>query len=232
MSPVQWCELVSVQDGYDAAECLQKQKFDGFIIADRLPRGDAFELIEHLKGWSLNAGIPIVMLTGEDDIDTMRRGFKAGVTFFAVKPHTRERFFRLFSAVRGAMESEKRRHHRLPYRTPVTCTLGDESRYRFMTESVDIGEGGMALRLAGGVEVDQVMELEFLLPQVARPAHPVTRKPRKLPFAGRETPLSGPQKLRARVRYIAAASGNLGLDFVGLTAAQREVIQHYITGGS
>ena len=64
------------------------------------------------------------MLTGEDDIDTMRRGFKAGVTFFAVKPPNRERCYHLFNAVRGAMETERRRHHRLPYHTPVTCTLG------------------------------------------------------------------------------------------------------------
>ena len=109
---------------------LQSQKFDGVVMADRIPHVDGFELIQHLKDSPLNAGIPIVMLTGEDDIDTMRRGFKAGVTFFAVKPPNRERFYRLFNAVRGAMENERRRHHRLPYHTSVTCTLGDQGRNR------------------------------------------------------------------------------------------------------
>ena len=232
MAAEQWCDLVSVQDGPAAAEYLQKEKFDGFIIADQIPQGDAFELIQQLKGWSLNAGIPIVMLTGRDDIATMRRGFQAGVTFFAAKPPTRERFFRLFSAVHGAMESERRRHHRLPYSTSVTCTVGDQSRYRFVTESTEIGEGGMALRLAGGVEVGQILDLEFLLPQISRPAPPPARKPRKLFLGEREAPLTGPQKVRARVRYLASSSASIGLDFLDLTPAQRQVIQHYVTGDS
>ncbi len=232
MASVQWCDLVSVQDGQEASEYLQKQKFDGFIIADQIPQGDAFELIGHLKDWSLNAGIPIVMLTGQDDIAMMRRGFKAGVTFFATKPRTRERFYRLFNAVHGAMESERRRHHRLPYFTSVTCTLGDQNRYRFATESTDIGEGGMALRLAGGVEVGQMLELEFLLPQISRPAAPAERKPRKIFIGEREEHLTGPQKVRAKVRYIGSSSASIGLDFLDLTPAQRQVIQIYITGSN
>lgn len=43
MASVQWCDLVSVQDGQEASEYLQKQKFDGFIIADQIPQGDAFD---------------------------------------------------------------------------------------------------------------------------------------------------------------------------------------------
>ena len=67
-----------------------------------------------------------------------------------------------------------------------------------MAESVDISEGGMSVRPSGGVEVGQVLELEFLLPQVSRPAHPVTRNLEKdsLPSASRH--VAGPQKVRAK----------------------------------
>jgi CheY-like chemotaxis protein len=232
MSSLNWCNLVTVTDGREAAVCLQTQKFDGVVMAARIPQMDGFELIQHLKQSPLNAGIPIVMLTGEDDIETMRRGFKAGVTFFAVKPPNRERFYHLFNAVRGSMESERRRHHRLPYRTPVICNMGDQDRSHFRAESVDISEGGMAVKPAGGAMKGQVLELEFLLPQVMRPAHPVTRKSRKSLFTESEVPVTGPQKVRATVRYVAPSGESMGLDFQGLTPGQRAIIQHYISGGS
>ncbi len=232
ISTLQWCDLVTVKDGREAAELLQSQKFDGVVMADRVPHVDGFELIQHLKDSRLNAGIPIVMLTGGDVIDTMRRGFKAGVTFFSVKPSNRERFYRLFNAVRGAMENERRRHHRLPYNTPVTCSLGDQGRNRFVAESVDISAGGMLVRPSGGAEVGQVLDLEFLLPQVSRPTQPVTQKSQKGLFAERDLPPAGPQKVRARVCYVAPAGESMGLDFQDLTPKQREAIEHYITGAS
>jgi CheY-like chemotaxis protein len=232
MTSLNWCDLVTVEDGREAAKCLQSQKFDGLVMADRIPHLDGFELIQHLKLSSLNAGIPIVMLTGEDEIDTMRRGFKAGVTFFAPKPPNPERFFRLINAVRGVMENIKRRHHRLPYHTPVTCSLENQSRSRFVAESVEISEGGMSVRPSGGTEVGQVVELEFLMPQVSRPAHHGTRNDEKAPFVERETPSLAPQKVRATVRFIAPSGASMGLDFLGLTPTQREIIQHYVAGGS
>jgi CheY-like chemotaxis protein len=232
-SSVQWCDLVTVRDGGEAVKLLRSQKYDGVVMADRIPNLDGFELIQHIKDSPMNARAPIVMLTGEDNIDTMRRGFKAGVTFFAAKPPNRERFFRLFNAVHGAMESERRRHHRLPYRTPVTCTLADqEARNHFRAESIEISEGGMSVRPSGGTSIGQVLELEFLLPQVSRPAHPVPQKSRKGLFAEQEPQVVGPQKIRATVRNVAHSGESIGLDFQGLTANQREAIQHYIEGNS
>ena len=232
VTSLNWCDLVTVDDGREAAKCLQSQKFDGLVMADRIPYLDGFELIQHLKRSSLNVGIPIVMLTGEDEIDTMRRGFKAGVTFFATKPPNRERFYHLINAVRGAMENKRRRHHRLPYRTPVTCSLGNQGRSRFVAESVKISEGGMSVRPSGGAEVGQVLELEFLLPLASRPAHQGTRNHQKALFAERGTPLLGPQKVRATALYVAPSGESMGLGFLGLTPAQLEIIQHYIAGGS
>jgi CheY-like chemotaxis protein len=230
ISSLTWCDLMTVKDGREAAKYLQSQKFDGLVIADRIPHVDGFELIRHLKDSSLNAGIPIVMLTGENDIDTMRKGFEAGVTFFAVKPPNRERCYHLFNAVRGAMETQRRRHQRLPYHTAVTCRVGDPVQNRFAAESVEISEGGVSVRPSGGAQIGQVVELEFLLPQLSRPAHPVRGSGKRL-FTEAEEPLTGPQKVRAKVRYVGPSGEIMGLDFIGLKPAQLEAIQHYITGG-
>jgi CheY-like chemotaxis protein len=230
MSLLKWCDLVTVKDGREAVHCLQNQQFDGLIMAARIPHMDGFELIQCVRHSELNAGIPIVMLTGEEDVGVMRRGFKAGVTFFAIKPRSRESCLHLFNAVRGAMETRRRRHHRLPYRTPVTCILGDLGRSRFVGESMEISEAGMSVSPSGGVEVGQVLELEFVMPRVSRPAHPEAPKSRKAVSSEDDMPLTGPQKVPARVLNKTASGESLGLEFLGLTPKQREAIQQYIAG--
>lgn len=230
-SSLKWCDLVTVDDGQEVEERLQNQRFDGLIVANRIPHVDAFELIRRLRASPANAGIPIVMLTAEDDLDTMRRGFQAGVTFFSIKPSNRERFYRLFNATHGVMETQRRRQHRLPYRTPVTCNVEDQRRSRFVGESGEIGEGGMSVKPSGGVEVGQIVEVEFLLPKISRPAHPITPKSQKELFAEREASVAGPQKIRAKVSHAAPSGEIMGLDFIGLTPAQLEVIRQYIAGG-
>ena len=230
-SSLTWCDLVTVDDGQKVEERLQTQKFDGLIVADRIPHLDTFELIRHLRASPVNAGIPIVMLTAQDDLDTMRRGFEAGVTFFSTKPSNRERFYRLFNATHGAMEIQRRRHHRLPYRTPVTCNLEDQRRSRFVGESGEIGEGGMSVKPSGGVKVGQILEVEFLLPQISRPARPATRESQNKLIAERDAQVKGPQKIRVKVCYVAPSGEMMGLDFISLTPAQREVICQYIAGG-
>jgi hypothetical protein len=109
------------------------------------------------------------MLTGYDDVETMRQGFRAGVTFFLGKPFTRERATGLFSAMRGAILREKRQHARLPYRTAVECSVGDPPERRFTAESINVGEGGMLIEPSGGVEKGQVLRLEFRMPNRKKP---------------------------------------------------------------
>jgi CheY-like chemotaxis protein len=171
-----WCEVLTLEDSQAAARCLQSQKFDGLIVRAQMGDLDGFAVTECARTSPLNAGIPVVMLADDNDIDAMRKGFRAGVTFFAAKPSNRERVYRLFRAVRGTLVTEKRRHHRLPYRTSVVCRWKNHKTGHFMAESLEISEGGMSLTPSGGLEVDQEAELEFVLPQASGPAKPAGEK--------------------------------------------------------
>ena len=119
------------------------------------------------------------MLTGYDDVETMRQGFKAGVTFFLGKPFTRERAAGLLSAMRGAILREKRQHARLPYRTVVECSLGDPPEKTFKAESVNVGEGGMLIEPSGGVDPGQLLRLEFCMPNRKKPVKTAAKVLRK-----------------------------------------------------
>ncbi len=116
-----WCELRTMTDSREAVRCLEQQKFDGVVVNVAMRYLNGFELTRRIRALPLNAGVPTVMLTVDDDVDIMRKGFKAGVTFLMVKPWTRERVHKLFASVRGVITSLKRRHVWLPYRTKVVC---------------------------------------------------------------------------------------------------------------
>ncbi|HLY63710.1 MAG TPA: response regulator [Terriglobia bacterium] len=200
------CEVTTIQDSRDAAKTLQAQKFDGIFVDATMPHMDGFELTQCIRNSAFNNKAPIVMLTGCDDVDTMRRGFKAGITIFLGKPVTQERISRAVNALRGAFLREKRRHIRLAFRTPVVCKWEHNGSHRSNLNGLDISEGGMALAGAPKIAAGQAMEAEFSLPSL-----PV------------------PLKLRARVIREVPPDG-LGIEFVDLSPDDRQAIQRYITG--
>lgn len=227
---LEWCELHTLTASHEALNRLESEKFDGAILRADMPELDGFELTRRTRASQLNRAIPIVMLTESDDIESMRKGFKAGVTFFMARPSSWERVYRFFNAVRGAMVLEKRRHHRLPYRTAVDCRWKERGEGHFRAESIDISEGGMSVAPSGGLKEGQELELEFELPQVGAPRKAPAPARRKSMFPESESAPVGPQKLRARVCYI-TPQDTLGLEFMALPNMHRLTIQTYVSGG-
>jgi DNA-binding response OmpR family regulator len=197
-------EVLTVADSREAARRVETEKFDGAILDVRMPHLDGFKLCERIRATTINRDVPIVMLTGLDDAETMRRGFKAGSTFFLGKPFTPERIYPLFRAIRGVILREKRRHARLPYRTMVSCQWRDK---HFKAGSLNIGESGMALDNSGGVPVGEEIGLEFMLPQA-----------------------EGAVNVRAKVLR-KEPPDRTALEFLNLSPDDRNVIQQYILVG-
>ncbi len=233
VEPLRWCEVLTLSDSREAATFLESEKLDGLLVNARMPHLNGFQLTEVVRKSSLNSGVPIVMLTKEDDVEVMREGFRTGITFFMAKPTSREHVYNLFSAVRGAMDSEKRKHARLPYRTRVQCEWGDHGERRFTADSLEISEGGISLKPSGGLDVGQEVMLTFVLPQSfgTGKAPEVKRLRRSMFSLAAETDLTGPQRLLARVRH-RPPSDAVGLEFCNLPPAHRAAIQRYIAGDS
>jgi CheY-like chemotaxis protein len=197
-------KVVTIADSREASARLEREKFDGIFVDVRMPHMDGFELTTRVRASRSNGGIPIVMLTGLNDVEAMRQAFKVGVTFFLNKPFTRERVTRLLKAARGAMLRENRRYARLPLQTTVNCRWHDN---RFKSTSLNISESGMLLESPGTVGVGQELELEFAIPQVPKPLTPRAQVVRKEP------------------------PDRIGIRFSTLAAGDREVIQRYISAG-
>lgn len=198
------CEVLTMADSREAARRLESEKFDGVFVDVRMPHLDGFELTRRVRASALNRGAPVVMLTGFDDVETMRQGFRVGATFFLGKPFTRERIHSLFGAVRGALLREKRHHTRLPLRTTVDCTCDQK---HFKAGSLNLGESGMLLEPSGGLAVGQEFDLTFEVPEA-------------------------PARLQVRARAVRKEPPDrIAVEFLAPALEAREAIQRYINAG-
>ena len=198
------CEVVVISDGAKAGQLLEQERFDGILLDAWMPGSNGFDLTVRARSTPINREVPIVMLTASNDVETMRQGFKAGITFFLCKPFSREQLASAFRALRGPMLSEKRRHARLPFRTSVACKIGERN---FVSDSLNIGEGGMLLGASGGADVGQEIEVNFSLPYFPKPVKTWVQVLRK------------------------DAPDRLSVAFTTLSLEQRGAIQKYVLGG-
>lgn len=76
-------------DGVDALEKVGGLDGLGLALVDwNMPRMDGLELIKQLRAESRFAGLPIVMVTSETEIERVRAALAAGASEFVMKPFT------------------------------------------------------------------------------------------------------------------------------------------------
>ena len=195
-------QVVALTDSRAAAQRILQEKFDLVALDLRMPNLDGFELTERVRASNSNRGIPILMFTGFDDIETMRRAFAVGVTFYMPKPLSVRNLRGLFSAARGLMLQERRRYIRLPLRQSVTCQSGAK---RFKVRSVDLAQGGILLESSGGLVEGDIAEIEFGLP-------------------------GGSESLKLMVRVVRTApSAGIALEFIDPEPPERAALLNYVT---
>lgn len=156
-------EVLALADSREAAERVGRQKFDGIFVDARMPCLDGPALVRHIRSCPTNNSVPIFMLTGYDDVETMRAGFRAGITFFMGKPLNLKQLDGLLRLMQGPMLKEKRSYVRIPLRTVINCSTG---KGQFKAVSRNISEGGMLLEASGSLDTGQKLELRFSLPQI------------------------------------------------------------------
>lgn len=103
--------------GYAACGCMNAQQaFDALyaggidlIVSDiMLPGIDGFELVSSIR--RVNQTIPILLMTARDDLAAKRRGFRAGIDDYMVKPIDVDELILRIEALlrRSRIEAEKR----------------------------------------------------------------------------------------------------------------------------
>ncbi|MGH9804802.1 MAG: response regulator [Candidatus Acidiferrales bacterium] len=160
------CVLSSRQ----AAELVNKEKFDGVFLDWLMPELDGLQLAERIRWSKTNSTCPMVMLTGNQEPDAMRQCFRVGINFFLQKPATVERIQGLVKAARDLMMQERLRYQRIPLVVPIRCRWQVQAfEQSAKGESVNLSTSGMLARVDSEPPAGALVQLSFLLPGEREP---------------------------------------------------------------
>jgi c-di-GMP-binding flagellar brake protein YcgR len=98
-----------------------------------------------------------------DPATGLRSGFEIGAHFILYKPVSAERAKSSFRAARALMKRERRRNSRVPVSFPVEMGSID-SLARLKVNTIDVGEGGLAISLPRRSKLHGRWNLSFTLP--------------------------------------------------------------------
>lgn len=73
-------------DGIEALEAFERLKPSIVLLDVIMPNMDGFTVCEKIRGAASGEHVPILMMTGLDDIESINRGYQAGATDFITKP--------------------------------------------------------------------------------------------------------------------------------------------------
>jgi HD-GYP domain-containing protein (c-di-GMP phosphodiesterase class II) len=132
-----------------------------------------------LKGDEISVGARIFAIADTLDAMTSDRPYRKAMPFSAAREEIKRESGRQFDPkavmaflaipedkLRAVLLSEKRRTVRLPFSIKVTCKVAEREH---TLNSRNICDGGMLLEHAGGLNVGEVIDLQFTLPDVATP---------------------------------------------------------------
>ena len=149
-----------VSDSEEAARRVNQEKFDGIVLDLEMPNLHGFDLARRIRKSSWNKSTPIIIVTGQDERETMQEAFAVGATFFLQKPVDRQKLNKLFRTVRGGMLENRRRYTRVPLQADVTVVVGSRTVSGVIW---NLSQGGMQVEV-DGLQLKDAVRLSFRLP--------------------------------------------------------------------
>lgn len=83
-------EVFSARNGLQALDLIREERPDLILLDRRMPEMDGTQTLIQLKADSDFADIPVIMLTGDNDILDMTTCFDIGATDYIIKPFASE----------------------------------------------------------------------------------------------------------------------------------------------
>lgn len=79
-------EVVAAADGAEALDKFDEWDFDAAIVDLTMPLVDGFEVIRRLRSTSRTEHVPLILITGHDDAESVEKAYELGATSFLAKP--------------------------------------------------------------------------------------------------------------------------------------------------
>ena len=102
-------EVLAADNGRTGLERCVAEHPDLVVLDVMMPEMDGFEVLKRLKAKPATAGIPLVMLTAQDDYSDVVRGQQQGVNFYCIKPFMPNELTTLLKRILKLQPSQSRR---------------------------------------------------------------------------------------------------------------------------
>lgn len=79
-------EVTVGADGLEALEAIENGPFDIVLLDLEMPNMDGFEVLSRLRADERTRRLPVIVVTGREDVEAIDRAFQAGATSFLSKP--------------------------------------------------------------------------------------------------------------------------------------------------
>ncbi len=79
-------EVVTAGDGKAALDALASIAVDLALVDVQMPEMTGLEFIESVRGTECYRHIPVIVITGQDDTESIERAYESGATSFLAKP--------------------------------------------------------------------------------------------------------------------------------------------------
>lgn len=93
------CTVETCNDGIDALDLLTTEPFDVLFLDLMMPVMSGVEVLTELRAWSETASLPVVVISGNSDRDTVKALLGLHVTDYVIKPFNAETLVRRLAPV-------------------------------------------------------------------------------------------------------------------------------------
>src|SRR5580693_196510 len=147
-------------DADSSVRKLTRRRFEA-VVVDCNDEDMAAQVLKSVRSAPCNKrAIAVAMIDGQKAV---RSAFALGAHFVLYKPVNFERARSSFRAARALMKCERRRNVRVPVELPVTLIAGADQQ---QITTLDISEGGMAVRVPRYIPKSRGVRIKFTLPGV------------------------------------------------------------------
>lgn len=78
--------ILTAEDGLDCLDMLEREPIDILLLDLQMPRLDGFDVLRRLRADERFERLPVIVVTGREDVEAVDRAFECGATSFIVKP--------------------------------------------------------------------------------------------------------------------------------------------------
>lgn len=99
--------VITVNSGGRALKYLEQEKPDLILLDIQMPQKNGIETLREIRAMKGRADIPVVMLTGVEDKDTVLESAKLGIRDYILKPFYSDN---LLKRIHRVFEQEEQKH--------------------------------------------------------------------------------------------------------------------------